>query len=71
MKKIKTEKDPLEIFGGNYSEDMWKEINGASSIDELREALYTVCCRLQELEWKLIDPIGYYKATMHKRVRSI
>lgn len=36
---------------------MWQEINSARTIRELRRALYTVCCRLQELEAK------YEKAT--------
>ena len=45
---------PIRIFSGNYSADMWETINEAKSINELREALYVVCCRIQELE-ALID----------------
>jgi len=41
------------IFGGPYSQDMWEAINGAKSRRDLREALYFVCCRIQELESKL------------------
>ena len=41
-----------KIMSGEYSEDMWKEINEAKTITQLREALYFVCCRLQELESK-------------------
>ena len=41
------------IFSGNYSRDMWHEINSAKTVADLRNALYTVCCRLQELEEKL------------------
>jgi hypothetical protein len=39
-----------KIFSGDYSKDMWDEINNAKTIADLREALYFVCCRLQELE---------------------
>lgn len=42
-----------EIFGGSHSEDMWGEINSAKTIRQLRQALYLVCCRIQELESKL------------------
>ena len=41
------------IFSGDYSRDMWKEINSARTKKQLRWALYTVCCRLQELEGRL------------------
>ena len=42
-----------KIFSGDYSKDMWDSINNAKTIADLREALYFVCCRLQELESKL------------------
>ena len=42
-----------KIFSGDSSRDMWKEINEAKTIEDLREALYSVCCKLQELESKL------------------
>lgn len=42
-----------DIFSGNYSRDMWKAINSAKNIEELKDALYFVCCRLQELESRL------------------
>lgn len=42
-----------EIFSGPCSEDMWKSINEAKSKKDLREALYLVCCRLQDLESKI------------------
>jgi hypothetical protein len=29
---------------------MWDEINKAKTIKQLRDALYGVCCKLQELE---------------------
>ena len=41
------------IFSGDYSADMWQEINGAKTKGDLRRALYTICCRLQELEEKI------------------
>lgn len=41
------------IFSGDYSRDMWDSINNAKSKDDLRAALYFVCCRLQELESRL------------------
>jgi hypothetical protein len=33
--------------------DMWDEINNADTIEDLRQALYFVCCRIQELEAKI------------------
>jgi len=44
------QKKQYKIFSGNYSKPMWKEINQAKTIEDLQMALYTVCCRLQELE---------------------
>lgn len=41
-----------KIMSGDYSEDMWKAINEAKTKDDLKDALYFVCCRLQELESK-------------------
>jgi len=41
------------IFSGSYSRDMWEAINTANSKTDLRDALYFVCCRIQELESKL------------------
>ena len=42
-----------KVFSGEYSRDMWDKINNAANIEELKDALYLVCCRLQELEAKL------------------
>lgn len=39
-----------QVFSGGASVDMWNEINSAKTIFDLRWALYTVCCRIQELE---------------------
>ena len=41
------------IFSGDYSESMWRMINGAKRKRDFRMALYVVCCRLQELEHEL------------------
>ena len=38
------------FFSDKQSKDMWDEINNAKTKDDLRAALYTVCCRLQDLE---------------------
>ena len=38
------------IFSGPNSVEMWNEINNAKTCTDLRVALYTVCCRIQELE---------------------
>lgn len=43
----------MEIFSGEYSRTMWNEINQAKTIEDLKDALYTVCCRLQELETQI------------------
>ena len=49
--KIVASDDGLErIFSGDYSRDMWDEINSARTVRDLRHALYFVCCRLQEFE---------------------
>ena len=46
--------DGLEcIFSGDYSREMWGDINSARTVRDLRHALYFVCCRLQELESRL------------------
>jgi hypothetical protein len=41
------------IFSGDHSVEMWDAINNAKTKEELRRALYLVCCRLQELEAKI------------------
>jgi hypothetical protein len=46
--------EPEKIFSGDYSRDMWEAINSAKSKRDLRRALYFVCCRIQELESRLL-----------------
>ena len=41
-----------KIFSGSDSTYMWNDIDNARSKRELRQALYLVCCRLQDLETK-------------------
>jgi len=41
------------IFSGDYSVDMWKRINEAKTIRDCRDAMYLICCRLQEFEARL------------------
>jgi len=43
-----------KIFSGEYSRDMWAKINKAETVEDLKFALYLVCCRLQELEHKIV-----------------
>jgi hypothetical protein len=46
-KNVKMKEQQIkEIFGGDYS----RAINHAKDVTQLREALYFVCCRLQEFE---------------------
>ena len=40
-------------MSGKYSAAMWDAINNAQSIEELRDALYFVCCRIQALEERI------------------
>ena len=46
------------IFSGDYSRDMWDAINNADTVEELKDALYFVCCRLQELERKFENELS-------------
>ena len=52
-KKSKSKKSFVfdsNIFSGEYSREMWHDINHAKTKKELRQALNFVCCRIQELE---------------------
>jgi hypothetical protein len=40
----------MGIFYGEQSKKMWKAINTATTVEELVDALYFVCCKIQELE---------------------
>lgn len=41
--------DHVRIFSGDYSRDMWAKVNAITDPEAL-EAVYFVCCRLQEFE---------------------
>ena len=57
--EVKTRiKEKDRVFSGDYSSDMWNAINKANTRDDLRSALYFVCCRIQELESKLTKSKG-------------
>jgi hypothetical protein len=45
------------IFSGVESKTMWSFINNAKSIPDIREALYLVCCKLQEFEGEIESQI--------------
>ena len=51
-------KESKLIFSGDYSKDMWNAINNADTVEELKDALYFVCCRLQELERKFENELS-------------
>ena len=60
------------IFSGDYSQEMWTEIKSADTVSELRRAVYTVCCRLQELEARLTQKEWIpYVDQLRKRERAL
>ncbi len=60
------------IFYGDYSRDMWAEISSADNVGELSHALYTVCCRLQELEARLTQEKWIpYAERLRRRQRAL
>ncbi len=52
------------IFRGKGSAAMWGFLNSAKTIDDLQDALYTICYRLQELERRLEN--GHYDGRRKK-----
>jgi len=40
----------MKIFSGEDSRNMWAEISSAKTVGDLRDTLYEICCKLQELE---------------------
>jgi len=46
-------KKQKRIFSGNTSVEMWSEINSARTVKDLRRALYSVGCKLQEFEERM------------------
>ena len=57
---------PPKLFSGEHSASMWDAINNAKTKDDLRMALYIVCCRLQDMESKLAAD-GYREKRMWER----
>lgn len=57
---------PSRIFEGDYSAPMWAAINSAETVEDLRSALYLVCCRLQELESQLRGDRAALQATLNR-----
>jgi hypothetical protein len=51
--QIKKKREDNTIFSGKNSVAMWEMINNAKTVSDLKEALFVVCCRLQDLESKL------------------
>ena len=50
---VRLEVDMSAIFSGKRSAPVWDAINKARTVSDLREALYFVGCKLQELESKV------------------
>lgn len=50
-----------KIFSGDDSREMWKAINTAKTVAELKVALYTVCCQLQISEQRVLQEEKKYK----------
>lgn len=48
-----TEPKQQPLFSGTNSNKMWGEINHAKNVSQLSQALYGVCCRLQDLEGRV------------------
>jgi hypothetical protein len=51
--EIKKKMKEKPIFSGKESKKMWDEINHAKTVEDLKEAVYDICCHLQELESRL------------------
>jgi hypothetical protein len=43
----------MRLFSGEASQKMWDGINKAQTVEDVKWALYEVCCRMQELEGKI------------------
>lgn len=54
VKLADIKKHTERIMSGEYSRDMWNAINSAETVGALQDALYLICCRLQELESRMI-----------------
>lgn len=48
--------DEPRIFSGPASEALWDDINRLDALstgDEVRDVIYHLCCKIQELEYRL------------------
>jgi hypothetical protein len=61
---------PPDIFSGDASIDLWDEINSARTKKQLRRALYTVCCRIQELETRIEKLWNSTQPPVKKKIRA-
>ncbi len=59
-KKLYDVTNKNKIFSGDNSRKMWSDINDAESVDDLKYALYFICCKLQNLESKLTPVFEFY-----------
>ena len=46
------EPEPAKLFSGDASRGMWEQINELQ-YKKLKDVLYTICCKMQELEAKV------------------
>jgi hypothetical protein len=48
---VSVEEKPMRIMSGEqFSRDIWKNFYTAKTVGDLRDALFSLCCRLQQLE---------------------
>jgi len=53
LQSSEQEKSCAKLFSGENSREMWDEINSSKTVDDLKWALYGVCCKLQNFETKV------------------
>jgi hypothetical protein len=49
-RKIIKKKVDIDIFSGKKSVSLWESINKIKKVSDCKDALYFVCCKLQEFE---------------------
>jgi hypothetical protein len=55
------------VFSGEQSRELWKEIKEAQSIEDLKDALYNLCCKLQEFESKTTHIMAHLEIEAEKK----